>query len=661
MKKGKNPAKVTAELRGLKNQLLRLEEAVTQRKLAAQRLQMLTSAVEQSTEGIALADLEGELLFVNRAFAEMHGWDAGELVGENLSVFHTPEQMKRVEAANAQIRSTGTFCGEVWHVRKDGTTFPSEMRNSLIKDDNGVPFGLLGTMRDISEQRAAQEELRRHREHLEELVEARTAELKLVLSSMPNLLFVIGPDDRYLATYAKPDNPILLAPPETFVGQPYWQVLPAPVAKQTRAALDKARSTGELQTIEYSIELHGVMQWFEGTISPLEGTDNVLASAINITERKRAELALKENESQLSGMFEAMAEAVMVLATSGEIVRANPAAERILGMTRDAIRSNRYRDQGWKVLRPDGSPMPLEERPIAVAMATREAVRDCLVGLDRTDGSRVWLNLSAVPLLGGSGEFAGVLVSAADVSRLHQAETELALQAEELARSNAELEQFAYVASHDLQEPLRMVSSFLQLLKQNYGGKLGEDGEDFINYAVDGALRMQQMISDLLEFSRVGRQGDPLSETELDAVMEEALTNLGGAVEDAGAKVTQDQLPIVVGDACQLVQLFQNLLGNAVKFRGERPSRVHVGAEGGEGEWVFRVQDNGIGIPPADAERIFRTFERLHTRDEFPGTGIGLAVCKKIVERHGGRIWAESKPEEGTTIYFTLPSERTEE
>ena len=224
----------------------------------------------------------------------------------------------------------------------------------------------------------------------------------------------------------------------------------------------------------------------------------------------------------------------------------------------------------------------------------------------------------------------------------------------ELTRSNADLQQFAYVASHDLQEPLRMVASYTQLLSRRYKGKLDADADEFIGYAVEGANRMQQLIKDLLAYSRVTTRGafEPL---ETDRALEAALANLHMAIEKERAVVTHDPLPRVVADGTQLTQLFQNLVSNALKFHGDRPPRVHISAVQRGDEWVFAVRDDGIGIDPQYADRIFVIFQRLHTSAEYPGTGIGLALCKKIVERHGGRIWVESHVGHGATFYFTMP------
>jgi len=226
----------------------------------------------------------------------------------------------------------------------------------------------------------------------------------------------------------------------------------------------------------------------------------------------------------------------------------------------------------------------------------------------------------------------------------------------ELGRSNAELEQFAYVASHDLQEPLRMVASYVQLLERRYKGKLDADADDFINFAVEGSNRMQSLIQDLLVYSRVGSRGKKLVETPLNEAFGQAVENLGMAIEDAKATVRCGSLPTARGDPGQVVQLFQNLIGNAIKFRGPQAPSVEVEGRAADGWCEITVKDNGIGIDPKYFERIFVIFQRLHGRDEYAGTGIGLAVCRRIVDRHGGRIWVESAEGKGSTFHFTLPS-----
>jgi two-component system sensor histidine kinase/response regulator len=239
-------------------------------------------------------------------------------------------------------------------------------------------------------------------------------------------------------------------------------------------------------------------------------------------------------------------------------------------------------------------------------------------------------------------------------AELQHVNTELEQLAAALRRSNAELEQLAYVASHDMQEPLRMVASYLQLLTRRYGDRLDADGHEFIGYAVDGAKRMQAMINDLLVLSRVSTKAKPFAPTDCTKILATVRIQLQVAIAESGATITEDPLPTVNGDSMQLLQLFQNLVANAIKFHGEPPPRVHVSARAAEEGWCFSVRDNGIGIGPEYFDRIFLLFQRLHGRNEYPGTGIGLALCKRIVERHGGRIWVESAAGQGSTFMFTL-------
>jgi len=244
-----------------------------------------------------------------------------------------------------------------------------------------------------------------------------------------------------------------------------------------------------------------------------------------------------------------------------------------------------------------------------------------------------------------------------EVAERRRAEESLANKTAELQRSNRELEQFAYVASHDLQEPLRMVTGYSQLLARRYRDKLDQTAQEYIGFAVDGARRMQRLIQDLLTYSRVGTRGKAFAAADCEAILATTLTGLQVAIKESGAIITHDPLPTVTCDEGQIGQLFQNLIGNGIKYRNSKAPEVHLSCEREGKDWLFSVRDNGIGIDPQHAERIFVIFQRLHTSEEFEGTGIGLAVCKKIVERHGGRIWVESELGKGATFYFSLPAE----
>jgi PAS domain S-box-containing protein len=273
------------------------------------------------------------------------------------------------------------------------------------------------------------------------------------------------------------------------------------------------------------------------------------------------------------------------------------------------------------------------------------------------NGTYHWLHDDSRLVRDSAGNPHEIIGSLLDITNRKQDERRLAQTVEQLKNSNTELEHFAYVASHDLQEPLRIVSSFAQLLARRYQGKLEAEGQEFIAYIVDGANRMQELIKDLLTYSRVATRGNSFAPVNSEIALKEAIANIQTAVEECNAVITYDPLPTVVADTIQLVQVFQNLISNALKFRQDEPPRVHVHSEENGGEWLFAIRDNGIGMDMQYADRVFAIFQRLHSHQKYPGTGIGLAICKKAVERTKGRIWFESQLGKGTTFYFTLPKE----
>ncbi len=363
-------------------------------------------------------------------------------------------------------------------------------------------------------------------------------------------------------------------------------------------------------------------------------------------ERRKDEI--EEGRDLFEQVLESMSEALFLVDHGGRVLRANRAAGELLARA-DAELLGRPLAECFEEAVPD-TPWKVLER----------SARGRLTGLDvqavAAGGRRVPVSLSTSVVRNKQGRITGVLAVARDVTEQKRAEEELARQARELARSNAELEQFAYVASHDLQEPIRMMASFADLLAKRYGGALDDDADEFIGFIVDGATRMQRLVNDLLAYSRVGRQGSP-EPVDCRAAAEKACTNLRRAIEESGAEVRIQSLPVVHGVESALTRLFQNLIGNAVKFRRPgQPVRIEVGARKEGDEWVVFVRDDGIGIDLEKSGRLFQIFQRLHTRGEYAGTGIGLAICKKVVEQHGGRIWVESRPDEGSTFFFSLPA-----
>jgi PAS domain S-box-containing protein len=370
-----------------------------------------------------------------------------------------------------------------------------------------------------------------------------------------------------------------------------------------------------------------------------------LISRRDIIERRRMEQSLERASAYNRSLLEASLDPLVTISPDGKIADVNKATEKITGMARQELIGTDFSDYFTD---------PQKARAGYQHVFREGWVQDYELEVRRGDGNVTPVVYNASVYRGEAGKVMGVFAAARDITERKRAEEALKEHSAELARSNADLQQFAYVASHDLQEPLRMVASYTQLLAKRYRGKLGADADDFIGYAVDGARRMQTLINDLLAYSRVGTRGKELASTDCEGVLEEVLVNLQTAMEETSAAVTHDPLPMVWADASQLAQVFQNLIGNALKFHGPAPPQIHISAQSNDGDWRFAVWDNGIGIDPQYADRIFVIFQRLHAHAEYPGAGMGLAITKKIVERHGGRIWVESEPGKGSTFYFTI-------
>ncbi len=399
----------------------------------------------------------------------------------------------------------------------------------------------------------------------------------------------------------------------------------------------------------------GKYRWFLSRAIPIRDAEGKVSrwfgTNTDISERREAERYLAQTEDRYRGLLEAAPDAMVVVNPGGEIVLLNVQAEKQFGYRRDELLG-----QQIKNIIPEG----FAERLIADALrSSADALAQQIgTGIElmgrRKDGTEFPIEIMLSPLKSADG----ILVTAAirDITIRKKGEVNLLRKVEELKRSNEELGQFAYIASHDLQEPLRMVASYTQLLAVRYKGRLDNDADSFINFAVDGANRMQRLIQDLLEFSRVGTQGEELLDTSSEAALQYALVNLRGAILEKAALVTHDPLPAVLADKTQLTQLFQNLIGNGIKYqKTSGVPQVHISAtRKGGNQWTFSVKDNGLGIEAQYFDKIFGMFQRLHKREEFEGTGIGLAICKKIVERHGGQISVESQPGEGSTFHFAL-------
>ncbi|MFC7214635.1 ATP-binding protein [Saliphagus sp. GCM10025334] len=396
--------------------------------------------------------------------------------------------------------------------------------------------------------------------------------------------------------------------------------------------------------VEFEADLtrpDGERYTLNGTFRPVTDDDGDVVSIIvsdrDVTERKRHQRRLRKSEQRHRTLAENFPNGIVTM--FDDDLRYTLAAGR--GFEDLPVSSSDLEGQFVREVWPD-----------EVGETLESAFRDALEGETRTVdveyAHREWI-IRVVPLTDDGGAVFGGMTIAQDV-------TEQVERQRKLEESNERLEQFAYAASHDLQEPLRMVSSYLQLIERRYGDDLDEDGEEFLEYAVDGADRMREMIDGLLQYSRVDAQGDPLEPVDLEAVVDDVIEDLHIQIDESGAQLAVGPLPRVEGDASQLRQVFQNLLTNAIAYSGNEPPTIRVTADRRGQRWLVSVHDEGIGIDPEDQDRVFEVFQRLHSHDEQAGTGIGLALCQRIVERHGGRLWVESEPGEGSTFSFTLPA-----
>jgi PAS domain S-box-containing protein len=397
------------------------------------------------------------------------------------------------------------------------------------------------------------------------------------------------------------------------------------------------------------------------TASPLRNMQGEIIGASkiarDISERKQAEETQRKSYAMaidsaelLKAIFDNAVDAIITINERGIIQNCNLSTEKILGYTAKEVIG-----QNVKMLMPS----PYHEEHDGYLDRYAETGEKKIIGIGRQVSARkkdgtifpISLAVSEVKFEGGR-LFAGMI---RDISEAEKAKAELEHRSQELARSNSELEQFAYVASHDLQEPLRMIGSFTELLARRYQGKLDKDADEFIAYIVDATKRMRSLVGDLLLLSRVGSQGKETEPTDANAVIDQLLCDISHSIQETCATITRDPLPTVLADRRQLSQIFQNLISNALKFKSKDPPKVHISFKKSDKDWIFSVSDNGIGIDPQYFERVFVIFQRLQGREDYPGTGIGLAICKKIVERHHGKIWIESEQCKGSTFYFSIP------
>lgn len=615
--------------------------------------------IENMEEGFQLVEVirgvEGELvdvinLDVNPAFAMQRGAEINPMHGQRISDQHPESDHAWLEIYD-RVERTGRSESLEGCNKETGRFYHAHFFR--------FSAGKVGvTLHDITDRKHAEEALKEANEKLEAKVEERTREL-----TESEELFVKAFYGSAAATYITrlSDGKIIDANDLGFnllgyrrdelVGRTTTEMQLWLSDQDRQRVVGELRKNGFINNMELNLRRKSGHIWnalYSAQIVDINGEKVMLSSIVDITERKKVERALEEERSRLRAIIDSLPVGVSVADASGNIVLRNRLMYDYLG--RDASSKSLFDLALFRAYRP-GTNVRLkgEEMPVARAFLKGEVVSDEELELLRADGERAVVLAYAKPMRDQDGKPSGAVGVFTDITRLKGLENDL-------KRSNDELQQFAYVASHDLREPLRMISSYLDLLEKRYEGKaLDAKAKEYMHYATDGANRMQQMINDLLAYSRIDTQGGSFSRVDMNEVMGTVLKDLKASINESGATIAQDHLPTIVADKTQMVQLLENLISNAIKFRDEAAPQIHVAVRQDGNEWTFAVQDNGIGVDPRHMDYLFQMFSRLHTREEYEGTGIGLAIAKKIVERHRGRIWVESEPGKGSIFLFTIP------
>ena len=617
---------------------------------------------EQMNEGAVTVSQDLGILYCNQSFAVSMRTPLERIIGTSLENFISPSnRLKFRKLLEKSVK--GPARDDLIFKTSDGTQVPFQLSINHLRMAEKETYCIVAA--DLTERIRSEDALRKANTDLDIRVQERTKDLieseakyHGLFDNMAELVtvrkLVYDVKGEVVSRVLVDANPATLrafgvGDVEGLRGLTDMEILSPELAARRLDDIRLMKAAGKPITIEVHLDANG--RDYLMTSAPL-GDDFEITTSVDITERKNAENALRESESKYRGMFEAVQEVFYIdrplYDPEGNIIDwvfedMNSAGSELIGLrsAQEALGRRGSEVLGQEIM---SFYLPMLEEARRSEKAIKYQYQSPLKDRD--------ILASYV----ASGD--RIMVAQMDVTDIKRAQKEMELYAEKLQRSNTELRQFAYVASHDLQEPLRMVISYLTLLEKRYQNKLDQDGHDFIKYAIDGGKRMKELIDDLLAYSRVDTVSSPFTAVNMNDLVQRTVVLLKVPIEETGAVITVESLPTIHGDESQITQVMQNLIANAIKFHGEAGPEVHVSGKMGPREWTFAVKDNGIGLDMEYSDRIFLMFQRLHNRDGYPGTGVGLAIAKKIVERHGGRIWVESEEGKGATFFFTISKAR---
>lgn len=635
--------------------------------------------LENSPIGALIVNSDGIISFVNSEVESLFKYDRKDLIGQPLEILIPHRYRKEyveerrnyfVNPIEAKMGSGRDLCG----LKSDETEFPIEIGLKFI-DTEEDRYAFCSIV-DITKRKNAEKMLQSAHEEVKNWAHIKSEELdkanlllKEALSERKRIEKALREsEEKYRTIVHTAKEGIWILNDQhttTFVNEVIAEMLGYSMEEILNKSLFSFMSEESQRVVKAHlnrrqngiIEQHylkffrnkGRELWTIFSSRPLYGKTGkylgAMATIIDITERKLAEAQIRK----LSMAVEQATSLIIITDTDGHIDYVNAKFTEVTGYAKEEVMGKNPR-----ILKSNQTPKSVYEDLWKVIANGGEWHGE--LHNRKKNGESYWARASISPIKNSDGIVTHYLAVQEDTTDRKMAEHALQNYAKELERSNEELQQFAYVASHDLQEPLRMIASYLTLLENRYSGQLDDDAHEFIGYAVNGAKRMKELIRDLLQFSKIGTHGNPFTDTDCEEILKKTLHNLEVSIIENQTSITHDPLPVIHSDPVQVSQLFQNLISNSIKFRSSNPPAIHISADKKDNDWVFSVKDNGIGIEKEYAKRIFTIFQRLHSDSKYPGTGIGLALCKKIVERHGGRIWFESRSGGGSVFYFTMPS-----